>query len=85
EQARQALEDSQLEEACQYLHKVKPGFSYLGFPEVANRVEKIQQQIRTEQDPKSVALNMSTLEQEISKIISILQEVLMKLEPDTSK
>ncbi|MFO7978114.1 MAG: PAS domain S-box protein [Bacteroidales bacterium] len=85
EQARQALEASQLEEACQYLHKVKPGFSYLGFPEVANRVEKIQQQIRTEEDPKSVALSMSTLEQEISKIISILQEVLMKLEPDASK
>jgi HPt (histidine-containing phosphotransfer) domain-containing protein len=78
--SRILLSQNQFEEACKGLHKVKPGFSYLGFPEVANQVENIQQQIRKNQDIEKVNRALQNLESEIKKIVLLLGEVLSELE-----
>jgi PAS domain S-box-containing protein len=84
-QAREYLDQNQEELACQSLHKVKPGFSYLGFPEVADQVEKLQVFIRNREDPAVLELRLTALEREIKRIINMLQEVLLEMELDESK
>lgn len=82
EQAKTFLKENQQEHACKSLHKVKPGFSYLGFPEVSDMVEKLQQYIRNNEKSEIVSHNIINLEKEIKKIVSMLHEVHKELEPN---
>lgn len=71
-------ENSEL--AAQALHRIKPGFHYLGFADTANKVEELQEVIRKARDPGDIQRQMLVLERDVKKIMHVLTEILKEIE-----
>jgi len=71
--------------AAQALHKIKPGFSHLGFSEVSVKIDHLQNQIRIQKKPQEVQKLLGDLEKDIAQIISVLEKVLQALENNNHK
>ena len=74
------VENDEVEMAAQALHRIKPGFHYLGFSDTAQKVEELQEIIRKARDPGDIRMHMHVLERSLKKIMHVLAEVLQEIE-----
>jgi PAS domain S-box-containing protein len=74
------IEQDEGEFAAQALHRIKPGFHYLGFSKTAIKVEELQEVIRKARAPGDIRKHMLVLESDITKIMHVLIEILKDIE-----
>lgn len=80
ERVNEYIEKDDGEMAAQALHRIKPGFHYLGFSKTARKVEDLQEVIRKARAPGDIRKHMLVLEQDIKKIMHVLMEILQDIE-----
>lgn len=80
ERVKKHLKNNVGELAAQALHKIKPGFSHLGFSEVSVKIDHLQNQIRSNKKPQDVQRLLGEIEKDISLIMLVLEKVLQGLE-----
>jgi PAS domain S-box-containing protein len=80
ERVNEYIEKEDGEMAAQALHRIKPGFHYLGFSKTANKVEELQEVIRKARAPGDIRKHMLVLERDIKKIMHVLIEILQEIE-----
>lgn len=80
ERVSEYIENEDSELAAQALHRIKPGFHYLGFADTANKVEELQEVIRKARDPGDIQRHMLVLERDVKKIMHVLTEILKEIE-----
>ena len=74
------IEKEETELAAQALHRIKPGFHYLGFAGTANHVEELQDVIKKARDPGDIQRHMLVLERDVKKIMHVLTQILREIE-----
>ncbi len=81
------LELEENEQAASVLHRIKPGFHYLGFSSTSAKIEKLQELIRKGMANADLREYILDLKKELNLIIYVLKEILAELElpePDNS-
>ncbi|HSV76796.1 MAG TPA: PAS domain S-box protein [Bacteroidales bacterium] len=84
EKVKNHLKNNVGELAAQALHKIKPGFSHLGFSEISIKIDHLQNQIRSQKRPQEVQKLLNELERDISQIMVVLEKVLQVLEKNNN-
>lgn len=80
ERVNEYLEKDEGEFAAQALHRIKPGFHYLGFSRTADKVDELQEVIKKARAPGDIRKHMLVLESDITKIMHVLMEILQEVE-----
>lgn len=74
------LELEENEQAASALHRIKPGFHYLGFSDTAIKIEKLQEYIRKGMVSSELREYILGLNKEMNLIKFVLKEILTELE-----
>ncbi len=80
ERVSEYIEKEDTELAAQALHRIKPGFHYLGFAGTANHVEELQDVIKKARDPGDIQRHMLVLDRDVRKIMHVLTQILREIE-----
>ncbi len=80
ERVSEYIEKEDTELAAQALHRIKPGFHYLGFAGTANHVEELQDVIKKARDPGDIRRHMLVLDRDVRKIMHVLTQILREIE-----
>ncbi len=67
--------DKDFDTLARLVHKIKPGYSYMGFSEVTEMIHKIQELAKSQKDNAQLETMCSELDDNSREIISILREV----------
>jgi PAS domain S-box-containing protein len=71
----EAFYDHDMETLGRLIHKIKPGYSYLGFSEVSEKISKIQELAKIGNQTDNIESLCRELDEDSRNIISILREV----------
>jgi len=74
------LELEEGEQAAMALHRIKPGFHYLGFAATATKIEELQEVIRKARAPGDIRKHMLIVEKDVKTIMHVLKEILLDFE-----
>lgn len=71
----EAFYDQDYETLGKLVHKIKPGYSYMGFSEVSDKIALIQELAKTKGDVAKLEQLCNELDEDSRKIINILREL----------
>ena len=79
-QIKDHIKKHEASKASSLLHKIKPGFYYLGFPETATKVQNLQQSLKNMVSFKEIDPLFASLEKDIKTIITVVKNVLEEID-----
>ncbi|TVQ14202.1 MAG: PAS domain-containing sensor histidine kinase [Bacteroidetes bacterium] len=71
----EAFYDQDLENLGKLVHKIKPGYSYMGFSEVSDKITQIQELTKSKSNPARLEELCRELDEDSRKIIYILRQL----------
>ncbi len=71
----EAFYDQDLENLGKLVHKIKPGYSYMGFSEVSDKITRIQELTKSKSNPARLEELCRELDEDSRKIIYILRQL----------
>ncbi len=79
-----AFYDQEYESLSKMVHKIKPGYSYMGFSEVSDKINRIQELARSRKDIQQLEKLCNELDDDSREIIRILREIQKEYLKDNS-
>lgn len=71
----EAIFDQDLDTVNKLVHKIKPGYSYMGFGEVSEKISRIQELTRSSSNLPQIEVFCKELDEDSRRIITILREL----------
>ncbi len=78
-QVKDHIKKDEGSKAISILHKIKPGFIYLGFPETATTVQNLQSALKTNTKQEETFPLLSSLEKDVKTLLAVVKKVLEEI------
>lgn len=73
------IEEENIAEAASVVHGIKPSFTMAGLTDIRSKVEALERDIHNEADTKDITAHYLRINEEVERIVPILEEEAEKL------